>query len=290
MDSTLPVSFLLGLISSSIWQLAQPLFVRGESFPVGVGISLFCAGIGLLLVQFFLPFLSYLEPFTAPLLGMATFWLIFLSPYRGSRITLIAMGFWAFALGWLVLHVWAIPLALPALLLGLFGFSAQEKGEPLTLEQNPWKESMLGVLLGVLPGWGPGIMGLIWNDKQFSPFTGIANLVFSIGFVAISGKIRSAPAELFAQTPAEWSELFLLLLCGICIAWGIEQLFPALDYSIPLMGWTLLHLLAIVWLGNISTLLVTLTALAWFYAAREWNIHSSLGLLVLIPPIVWFYS
>ncbi|QQR92644.1 MAG: hypothetical protein IPJ89_00150 [Candidatus Iainarchaeum archaeon] len=291
-QSVVSIGFMLGLITTSIWQLARPLFAMGHGIPFGVWISIACAGAGLILVEHLLEWLPLLDGIVAPLLLLAVGWLLFLSaPEKTPRYLVVVSACAAGALGWLTLHVWAIPLALPALLMGLFGFTAAKQGEPVAQEeQRPLRESVIGVALGVLPGLGPGLMGLLWNSNRFSPFTAIANLIFSLGYVALSGKVRSMPAELLSSSGWEWSELFVVLLGAVCIAWGFEQLLPAFSFSISLEHWSFLQVLALILLGNNATLLVVGAAWSWSRLMRYWGIDLSLGLLVLIPPIVWFYS
>lgn len=286
------IGFMMGLISSSVWQLSRPLFSRGQSFPFGVLISLACAGAGLSLVEWVLPFLFLVEGIISPLLVAAVLWVLFFSSHGDRvRILVIGCGVLALVLGWFSLRVWAIPLALPALLLGLFGFSSVEQRQPTAAEEmHPLRESVVGVILGILPGLGPGLMGVWWGSSHFSPFTGIANLIFSLGYVALSGKIRSAPAELLSSTALGWNEIFLVIVCGVFMAWGFEQLLPLFSFSLPLSFWSFLHVVALIFLGSASTLLLAIAALAWSRAAHEWGVFPSLGLLVLIPPIVWFYS
>ena len=282
----------VGLIASSVWQLARPLFVRAQGFPFPVAVAWVCAVMGLLLVEYFSGAVSAAEPFIPLVVVVATALLIYFSAvtWKDRACSAGIVGA-CFITGWHILHVWTIPLALPALLMGLFGFSPSAEASPSALRStHAWRESAVGVVLGILPGLGPGLMGVLWHAAGFSPLTGIANLIFSVGFVALAGKVRSVSAEALAGAAWPWHEVIVLLLAAACIAWGLEQLLPVFSQTVSPTAWIILHVAAFVWWGNPATLGIVLMGWILHRLLGELHFPPSWGLLVLLPPIVWFYS
>jgi hypothetical protein len=85
----------IGLIASSVWQLSRPLLAGETFFPLPVGVALCCAGVGLLVVDYFFVFLSFFEPllpfFLVVMMGLLVY---FSSPDWKGRLFggLIAAG------------------------------------------------------------------------------------------------------------------------------------------------------------------------------------------------------
>ena len=197
--------------------------------------------------------------------------------------------FLAMAAGWFSLHEWSVPLALPALLFGLFGFSLSSFSSPKTKSINPWLESILGVGLGIIPGLGPGLITLGWKNNYFSPAMGIANLIFSFGMAVYFGKVRSAPAAVLVNAPISMNELVIWILAGCFIAWGLRQGLHFIAPTVSTDWWVALHVIGLAWLGGVATLFLAGMGFALFQFFKHNAIPVQWGLVCLIPSIWWFY-
>ncbi|MEK6902502.1 MAG: hypothetical protein AABX02_02865, partial [archaeon] len=251
---------------------------------IGFGV----AAAGLLALTFFPFSLSMLTSFIVPLLLLSILWLMvrstlpFVPLLGGVGVVLLS--------GWFGLHVWVIPLALPALLLGFFGAVGHENASPSAGETNhPFRNAGLGVLSGLLPGIGPGIMGALWFYGHSSPSLRVANLVFSLGFVSLTGAVRSYPAGILSSTSLpSWEWILGYTLAGFLLAFGVSFFLPR-AWVVPLFFFFIFHSFFLFLFGGIATLLLIL--LSFFISRLLLHFHLPLSLcsLCLLPSILWFY-
>ncbi len=280
--------FVVGLVSASLAWEARAVMVSSSLIPAEWLIGLVVAGIGLLGVVFFQEYLPILTFLIVPLLALSLVYLLVRSTHP-----VLFFGFgMAFVLlaGWFGLLVWVIPFALPALLLGFFGsVSFHASIPPAGEKSHPVRDSILGVFSGILPGIGPGVMGALWFSGQSSSSLRVSNLVFSLGFVSLTGAVRSYPAGILSSfSLPSWEWLVAYSLVGFLLAYGVCFLF-SFSTSLPLFFFFLLHAFLLFLLGGVSTLLIIF--LSYFISRLLLHFHLPLSLcsLCLLPSILWFY-
>ncbi len=280
---------LLGMIGGSLFFLVNQDQSPGPFSFLDLVMG-FAAGFGGLFVFSFFPFSGVLDAVIFPLLVLSFLWLVYST--RHSLLAFLGGSALCLLIGWFALHVWVIPLALPALLGGFFLSANAEFSiyRPTRLWDRA-RDSIIGVFSGVLPGLGPGLVGLFWFSSRASPSLLIANLVFTTGFVSLSGRIRSfAAAALNYQSLPDWPYVLAWLFFSVLVSFTLNQFFSKPLAILPLEGWVLLHAFSFVWLGGHSTLLLFCLS----FCSRSLLVHHqlplSLGLLTLFLPILWFYG
>lgn len=279
--------FLLGLCIAGVVQLARADESHAHFFPVNAMIAIAVGLVGILFLPLLEDFFPLLESSISLVVGAGMLVLLFFSS-RGIVMSMLALLV-VLSVGWQTLHVWVIPLALPALLFGLFGFSLDSIKVPRPLEANAWVESGLGIFLGMVPGLGPGLVALCWSNHYFSPALGIANLVFSLGMAVVFGRVRSASSVLLVG--AQWSawELVAWIGIGCVLAWGVHSMLNKNVIFISSEKWVSFHIIGLALLGSVSTLVVAGIGFCVFRFFKENNIPVQWGLACLVAPIWWFY-
>lgn len=213
--------------------------------------------------------------------------IIFFSPY--PTLKLVSGLLLSLALGYLVLVRWVVPIGVSAILMGLSRFRplANQPSVEYSIGSCA-RDAGIGVAAGLLPGVGPGLIGLV--GRHFSPALGISNLVFSLGLVSLSQNVRSAHAATLAfHSMPVWTEVIFWLLLGVFLSSVLDTLLPYSWESPPFLQ-VGVHLSILAWAGGWIGLGGGILAwsLARFFSAR--GIPSELGLVFLIPPLWLFYS
>lgn len=280
--------FIIGLVSASLAWEARGVIVSSSLIPMDWLIGFFIAGIGLLGIVFFHDLIPTLTLLIVPVLSVSLLFLLFRSTHPFFPF-LIGVGFVLFS-GWFGLHAWVVPFALPALLLGFFGSIPIENGSPSAREDSrPIPNAVLGVFSGLLPGIGPGIVGALWFSGHSSPALRVSNLVFSLGFVSITGSVRSYPAGVLSSfSLPSWEWLIAYSFIGFLLAYGICFLF-SFSLSVPFVFFFLLHAVVLVLLGGIATLGLIFLSFCVSRLLIRFRLPLSLCSLCLIPSILWFY-
>jgi hypothetical protein len=279
---------LVGLVLGSL--VSQTLELEQSSFfiPKGLLAGIFLGIAGVLIYQFTNFSFAWLEIFIVPVLLVALFRLL-LDPFHRRFVSVIGM-FFCLLVGWMVLHEWVIPLALPALLLGFFGGIFSPDFTPAKTDNvSVWKDGIIGVFAGLLPGLGPGIIGLLWYSQNVSSSLIVSNMIFSFGMALLEEKVRSYPASFLIGQPIESVSFFLLwCVCAVVLAFGFWKIFQFYSFPVP-FGWNIVHWIGLFVMGGLLTIGVGLLG----YCVRMFLSHHKLplsyGMLSLLGPIVWFY-
>ncbi len=243
-----------------------------------VGLSVFSLGVSF----------SFLEPLI-PFVLLFILGILF-SHRAYSRLPLVIAIVACLVIGWLLLQRWTIPLALPAWLSGFFFSNTELTPRSASSFFQCVRDALLGVLAGVLPGLGPGLIGIAWFSHSFSFALVVSNLVFSVGFVSLSGRLRSIPAAVLGEgSLPSWEWLVVWLFVA---AWVSAFVFSFHSFSLFPPGLFLGALLTIFFLGilgNVSTLLVLAAGFLVSRLLAAFRLPRELGLLVLIPSLFFFY-
>jgi hypothetical protein len=198
------------------------------------------------------------------------------------------------SVGWLSLKHWTVPLALPALLIGFFGLDEHPfSRDPASHES--WgvlvRDALVGVAAGLLPGFGPGLISLFWFSVRPSVSLAVSNLVFSLGFVAISGKVRSAPAAfLVMDALPSWAIILCWLGVSFILVLCLFRLFPNALFRVDTIWISFFYAGMFLLLGGWLSLGTMLLAFCVSQMLRQMHLPPSLGLVMLIPSLVWFYA
>ncbi len=277
--------WVIGLASASIIGL---LHETPSSSHEDVVIALGVAMVGWLFALFFVGFFP-LETSVFPVLMLITFWWLFNIP--SPRFLSLAAVLFIFAGGWWLLHVHSFPLALSAFFSGWWSVSFLTSHTSYSFSRvQKIRDAVIGCVLGFLPGVGPGIAQSLWFSGRSSPVLVITNLIFSLGYFLLHGRVRSVFASSLVSFPAisVLSLIFslaLLLLFGI-IFWNI---FPHFYFSIPSFWVVFLLGVSFFFAGGFLPLLIWLLAFASRKLSDSFSLSPDLGSLILLPSIVWFY-
>jgi hypothetical protein len=193
--------------------------------------------------------------------------------------------------GWWLLHERVISSSLPSFFSGWFGWSSP----PLSVYANPSffrraADATLGCFLGFLPGLGPGLVHSLWFSGKSSPAMSVSNLIFSIGWWAQTGKVRSAvAAELGSSSSLSWGVILAGLAIAVVLAFFIGQWLCALEFSPPPFAWSFFLLGGIALAGGFSAILVAVGSFSLRMVFERWGIPPSSGSFILLPSILWFY-
>ncbi|MFH0970916.1 MAG: hypothetical protein V1776_05700 [Candidatus Diapherotrites archaeon] len=288
LSSILDWSFLIGLVgfllaSESFSPLEK--FVFSRDIWVGFGLSIFA----LFSMRFFSFLVDAVEPFLGLGFVLLLFSLLFFS-HLSLRVLLPGVVL-CLVMGYFVLVRWSVPFALPSLLLGFFGFSFTGFFPSSSSSFfNSLKDALIGIAAGIFPGFGPGLLSFFWFSNKSSPSLGVANLVFSMGYLDISGNLRSVPAAILAEVffPS-WEWMVLWLFFAVWISMILLSFFPSPSESSIFLSMSI-SVLVLFLLGGVISLGVFLLSFVASHLLREWGLSPSLGLLVLIPPLLFFYA
>lgn len=252
---------------------------------IGCGIGI--GGVGLVsLMGSWIP----LDVLVVPLVGAALF-MAALSTFSFRVEWAVGLGS-VLALGWWGLHAWVIPAALPALLIGWWGVSSPEG----SAYENPSRRehvgaALLGCAAGFLPGLGPGLMRVFDRAHRPAAALGVSNLVFSLGLVALNGKVRSVAAGALSMSALpEWIVVVAWVGVGVVVAYGVSECILPASFSFSSRVWIGVHLLGVVLVGGLASLVLCACAACMRRALDAWRLDSTWGVFVLVPSIVWFYS
>jgi hypothetical protein len=275
----------LGLVGACIWHysLHSNRLIAWQQKWIPWGVGMFAC----LLLSQFLFLVRGLELIIFPLLLAGTISLLIFGP--GALFArALAMGS-MLLLGWFALHVWVFPFALLALLAGLFGWRSSPTTKADWFPAHVWRDSLLGVGLGILPGLGPGLVGLFWPSLKQSPALQISNYIFSLGFVVLTGNVRSVHAQVLSGSSLDIFSICILLIAIACMCMGLEKIIPFIE-ALHVGWWSWLQGIGIAFLGGLPGM--GLLALAW--VAQQWlralKMDPNWGLFVLVGPILWFYA
>lgn len=148
----------------------------------------------------------------------------------------------------------------------------------------------MGTVMGFLPGLGPGLAGALWLGERGSLSLISANLIFSLGFVLLEGRVRSYPAAWVSfDIPPDILSMLFLILAALVFAWGIWPLIPA-HFSIPPSLWTALQWVGLLVFGGFAAIAVGVLAFSLRQMIHFYHQPPSLGMWVLLLPIIWFYA
>lgn len=277
--------WVIGLASASIIGLLHETPSSShEDLVIALGVAI----LSWLLASFFADYFP-LENTVFPVLIVITFlWLFNISP---PRLLSFAATILIFAGGWWLLHVHSFPLALSAFFSGWWSVSFLTSHTSYSFSRvQKIRDAFIGCVLGFFPGVGPGIAQSFWLSGRSSPVLGITNLIFSLGYFLLHGRVRSVFASSLVSFPtisilSLIFSLALLLLFGI-IFWNI---FPYFYFSLPSFWAIFLLGVCFLFLGGFSSFLIWLLAFASRKLLDSFSVSPDLGSLILIPSIWWFY-
>lgn len=280
--------FLIGFVSASLAWEARAFSYSSSFFPREWIIGWIIAFAGLASLVIFDFSFSTLTPFLVPILLFSLLALVFRSV--GNPFIFVSGLILVLLVGWFGLHVWVVPFALPALLLGFLGSLSTPILHPSANEPtHPIRDSVLGVFSGLLPGIGPGLITALWLSDSTSPSLRVSNLVFSLGLVSISGAVRSYPAGILSSFPLpSWEWILVYILACFFLAFGLSFLFT-FSFSLSPFFFFVLHSFLLFLLGGFSTLLLILLAYSISRLLLHFHLPLSLCSLCLVPSILWFY-
>lgn len=261
-----------------------PLFFPWRAWAVVFGVS----ALGLIFYSVLISLLPLFERVIPFMLIMGLLVLLFSAvPKNNWMIPSLAL---CLGMGFFVFEHAVIPLSLPAWLAGFFGLSFVDS--PVNPRRgNPVVHSLAGVFAGLLPGLGPGLMGLIVSSSRALPYLSLTNLVFSLGLVALSARVRSFPAAAFSvQVLPEWPTLLAAIFLGVLLASIFRSMLVWSISPVPIFFWQLAFLVVLFVFGGLSTFLVWVLAVSLARILDHWAVSPALGLAGLIPSIFLFYS
>lgn len=276
--------FLIGVVSSS---LVGGIFLfpnqRWTDILLGVGVAAL-----LLSVISFLSSFSF-DWIVFPLLVFSFVWLLFSLPHP------FFPSFFAFLFilgaGWWLLHERAVPGALPCFLAGWWGLSFFPVHELYSFSFfQKVRDAFLGSFLGLLPGFGPGLVNALWFSSNFSPVLGVSNVVFSLGYLSLTGHVRSIfAAELSRGDVLSLDILFLALLFSLIFSRVLFFVFPPAPVSLSPRVLIILGGAAILFVFGPSPFLVFGGAFFLRLVYDFFHFPSEWGSLILFPSLYWFY-
>jgi hypothetical protein len=255
--------------------------------PLPVFLGLACGVGGVFLLSIFSFSFSSVEGWVPLLAGLFVGILLVFSD-RPFFSMMAGLGV-VLASGYLVLVHWVVPLGVPSFLAGLSGFRAQaDRYSYSSSFASSLRDAWLGVLAGLLPGIGPGLLGLV--GSRFSPSLGVANLVFSLGLVGLVGSVRSAPAAVLAFFPSSgWASILFWLILSVLVGGLLSSAFPSSQAGESVLAPVILFLILLL-LGGWLSIGCALMGILVSRVLESWGIPPEVGLVFLLPSIVLFYS
>lgn len=277
--------------SSFVVGLAGVLIVSSSSSPSpfhsqDIFLGLLLGVVGVAIYSMFPLSLSLIEGWI-PWLGVGLL-MVLLGSTRGPFRWVAGGLLLALGVGYLVLVRWTIPVGVPSLLVGLMGFRSFA-GSTSTSSSlfSSLRDGVVGVFAGLLPGIGPGLLGL--TGARFSPSLSVANLVFSMGLVSLSGNIRSAPAAALAFVSwSRWEFILFGLVLSVLFSSVLTDIFPRKDDSFSWVSSAFL-LLILLFVGGWPSIGCALMGYAVSRLLEAGGVPSEVGLVFLLPSIMLFY-
>lgn len=206
-------------------------------------------------------------------------------------ILYVAGGLFMLVVGWWLLHERVISFVLPAFFSGWWGVSWFHPSiYCFHSRSKKIVDSIIGCVLGILPGLGPGLVNALWLSGKASPALGVSNLIFSIGLLAQNGHVRSAvAAELGDVSSIPWFILLAGLAIGLVLSFFLSEWSSLKKIPIHPSAWFIFQLIGIILVGGILPFGVVLGTYSLRRVFNHWNISSDTGVFILLPSILWFY-
>lgn len=276
---------LLGLISSGlVWEF----LLRENCSHLDIFFGFFFSFLFLLVHAFFFHSFSF-DFLVFPVLIIAILCWSFFS--RNDFPRSLAGGFLVSVSGWWLLHERVISSSLPSFFSGWFGGSSPPRS---TYDNFSFfrraGDAILGCFLGFLPGLGPGLVHSLWFSGKSSPAMSVSNIIFSIGWWAQTGKVRSAvAAELGSSSSLSWGVILFGLAIAVVVAFFIGRWLHALEFMLPPPAWSIFILFGLALVGGFPAVLVMVGSFSLRMVFERWTIPLSSGSFILLPSILWFY-